>query len=153
MQLSAKVEQAYEKILALNGSLPIDMKVFKGIENEEMAHPCVVIHAHPGSVEEPQGSGNRFVEVDIIVISDAEPMNRDGTEGLAVDPIDLHNENVDAVAAILKVDTLPDHLSDQVGQFHCYSPIDDIGTDHTVEERSFRDTLRFRVYCGGSDLT
>ena len=161
MSLHQKVELAFVRLIK-DRAPDSGLHLYTGHDDDKNIKPCVIVHASNGSVEEPASSGNRFIDVEVTIKSLIEPCETPTPE-LPVDAVALHASNVDAVQnALLEVedgtdphtalDLLAERLHTQVEDFYVFAPVEDVGTDHTVEARCFCDTLRFRIYCCELDI-
>lgn len=147
MALKNLVETAFATIVAALDDLPAGTNVYTGEDNETQIRPCVVCHCL-GGPEEPQGSGNRMMSVNIIMKSQA-----DQEEESDPDTVTLHAALVLAIEQGLKVDDLADQLSATMDGFTAFDPVIDEGQSADPTGRAFTDTQQFRVYCCLADVT
>jgi len=152
MSLKGKLEYALQKVLSQSDELPVELRetanaksrIFMGADSEGLTRPCVVVWVQGGE-EEPQGSGNCWQQVSVLVKS---PGDADSTGDLIdFDPVANHNARAEAVLGILCVDNLGELLSAAGESLTVYDPITDVNLQPDLEGRSFVDGMTFRCYC------
>jgi len=148
MSLKAKVESAFKQLLQAAHTLPAGVNVYTGADVETQRRPCVVCQAKGGEGAELVAAGdNRFYNVTVLVKSEAELKDK------TLNPLDEHNDNAAAIWGILQVDDLAEQLSALVSDFTVFSPVTDEGEDPDIQGRALVDSLMFKVYCCGSDIS
>jgi hypothetical protein len=148
--IEAKVEEAFKSFLSNHADLAdLGLNYFTGVDDENQALPCVVAHAM-SSTEEPQNSGNSFVDVAVWVktkLHQANPSNP--TE----DRIAAHNVLVSAVRDVLSTDDLALQLSATQVDFYVYDPVVSGASQNGVDGTTAKNLKQFRVYCCPMDIT
>lgn len=171
MSLKAKIELAFTTVLKQSAELPEAFiirlpevagiqgyRIYEGHSSEVKKAPYVICAAMIGAMEEPLGSGNRFFDVTVSVhgqseMPEAEGIDADGNAtGDPVPTPKAQRANAEAIFGILKVDGLAQLLSDAITGFYVFEPVTDEGEDPELSGRQFVDSLKFRIYCCGTDI-
>lgn len=143
MNLESKVEAAFKKLL---DSVDAGLNVYTGQGTELCVFPCIIIHAET-SREDPRGSGNFHVDVEIRLASPADEQPGDLTKLLEV-----HQGYQDGICEKVQVDDLVYVLNtmniDDLGVMLSWNE----GTFHSNIDRQYRDHWRFRIYCCNTQL-
>lgn len=145
MALKQKLEAAFATVISAI-ALPVDVNIYTGEDTEEQVRPCIVCRAFGGGQEEPQASGNRMMDVEIIIKSQAD-------ENDTGDALELHSALVQLIELNLKTDTLATDLSAAIADFYVFDPVIDSGQDNSIQGRAFVDVQKFKVYACGSDVS
>ncbi len=141
MTLKTLVENSFADLLANGVGLPAGVTILTGEEDDEQVRPCIVCHCAGGN-EEPLGTGNQMMDVEIII------------KGQVEDDPDLigHDALVKFANDILKTDDLAAELSVFAPSYFVFPPVNDAGQTSGVQGRAATHTQRFTVYCCESDL-
>ena len=121
------------------------VQIVKGRDPQEQERPCIVAEV-TNSVEEPQGTGNYWVDLRLRVLSEAdqqEPFD---------DKVGAHEALCDAVLGGFKRDDIHDLLTAAEEDFHVYDGVIDNGQDPSVHGRSYEAGHLYRLYCMRSDM-
>lgn len=153
ISLEGKVEKAFHDLIS-STLVPVEegaegWQHFTGLENELQSKQCTYSQCM-GGPEEPLNSGNQMMEVEVGVRTKlaAEDPNAP-TEDRAL----VHNQNVRAVQAVLRIDNLAAVLTELVEDFYCYHPIVPGRTRQDVDGDFARTVFPFKVYCMASTAT
>lgn len=141
MTLKTLVENSFADLLANDIALPAGVTILTGEDDDEQIRPCIVCHCS-GGPEEPLGTGNRMMDVEIIV------------KGQVEDDPDLlgHDALVKFMNDTLKIDELASELSSFAPSYFVFPPVNDAGQTSNVNGRAAVHVQRFTVYCCESDL-
>jgi len=142
--LCSKSERAFYDYIANNQVAIPKASIFTGYDSDEKVCPRVEISAH-GGPEEPRATGNFFVQIMITVV---------GSVDIDEDPLlieqpraeDLHATNVGTVFDILGSHVMHNWLNRVVAEFYVFQ-FRQLDLGHTVEGRTYRDTIVLEVYC------
>jgi hypothetical protein len=145
MALKQKLEAAFASVISVI-VLPVDVSIYTGEDTEEQVRPCIVCRANGGGQEEPQASGNRMMDVEIIIKSQAD-------ENDTGDALELHSALVGLIELNLKTDTLATDLSAAIADFYVFDPVIDSGQENNIQGRAFVDVQKFKVYACASDVS
>jgi len=154
MDIRNRLERAFKLILEQSAELPADLqetanaesRIYTGANSDMQKRPCVLIWARSGE-EQPKGSGNRMMQVSVVVKS---PATEDPTQ--LTDRLAEHSARVEAVLGIVKVDNLTELLNAAVDDFTVFDPIDETAFEPALTGSSFEDGITFAVYCCPSDV-
>lgn len=154
MVLPSKVERAFcqtiKNLAEVQAHLVNEtggfLQVIAGADMEEQAANCVVVECSDLK-EEPQGTGNYWATVRVLVKSEADQ------EGLMVNQVNIHEARSLAVLGGLKRDDLHEWLTNWEPEFYVYDGIEDMGSDPSIQGRRWVNSNVWRIYCCASDLT
>jgi hypothetical protein len=151
MIIAQKVERAWAAVIPVvpevaayfeaNGAV----QIVKGRDPQEQERPCIVVEV-TNTVEEPQGTGNFWVDVRVRVLAEAdqqEPFD---------DPAGAHEGLCQAVIGGLSRDDLHTLLSEAEADFYVWDGIIDNGADPSVKGRSYEEGHLWRIYCCARDM-
>ena len=143
--LKGKVEDAFNQVITANCGRA-NLAGLKGAEALERIEGDRVVSACQGGPEEPLRSGNRWMEVMVLVSSRADKDDDN------LDPVGNHNSNMNAVFEdVLSRDDITDLLTATQTKFTVMMLFDD-GEDPDFAGRDFVETRKYRVYCCNTTL-
>jgi hypothetical protein len=148
--LEYKLELAYAKLLTA-GNIPA-CTIYTGENVEDRILPAIVCKCHGGTEEVP-GSNTWLEDVDVCVISNADP-RADG-----IDPMAAHRRLVGAVKNILintklrgdGTEFLHDYLNLMVRGLTCGREIEHHGIEVDIRGHQIESTFKFRVSANEND--
>lgn len=161
MSLRYRLERAFEAVIKGIPNFPLaTVNVYRGAELDAHQAPCVVCWCK-GGVENPAGSGNRAMQVTIIIKhpgiedrkgdgSDLDPIGAsESLSGLVLAGLQIGDPNLDhdpkGLAAKLTAAGRPDGLT-------VYHPVIETAFDPDLAEVSFLDSVSFQVFCCGANI-
>lgn len=113
MSLKTKIEAAFQTVLADGG---ITCPIHQGVCSDDIALPCVIVRC-AGMQEEPHGTGNYRLQVDVAIRHTSDPDDPDVAEDQPA--VRLH-ELIDQIQNATVIDTLDESLSAAVGELHIF---------------------------------
>lgn len=132
MTLRRSIENGFATLVT--AAVGATAEVFTGYEDETQTHPCVVCVAN-SATEEPQESGNFFIEISVSVKGQIDD-----------DPnLDNHETLLSLVNNALLVDDLAAQLSVASGA-SVFHPVIDDGQSSAAQGRSIVSVQKFKVY-------